>query len=269
MDALATRLLATVDAAYRTFARYGPLRHLTLCLCNCCATPEDRQKLINTPLRQIPSALLAEYTNSAHGVPPDTDELKYFLPRYFELISDDDSPDHGPSAHVLQRLGDMIRADPMALDPQERQVCADWMAAYIQCLIRSEGSGEDRVDCLTSCFETMFAAGFSADLVMAAYLSGFRQPGYGPKAAGAFAQGLMTSHVNYGRPLDLYALTSAAQSEKDQLVALLTGQDWADLWQSLLTDAPVNGLDETERIMIRALAALSPEVWAANLMRHN
>ena len=104
------RLAASVAGAYEAFAAYrlqGPLR---VCHCPCCMTYAAAQELASTPLRQIPSPLLAEYTNSAHGYDEEFTgrELRTFLPRYLELIAADDPPDFlGPHV-VLRRL---IHAD--------------------------------------------------------------------------------------------------------------------------------------------------------------
>lgn len=78
-----------VEEAYRVFARYSVRHSLTVCHCDCCMTPETEQELLKTPLREIPHDLIAEYTNSAHDWDdgPVAREMRYFLPRYFELIA--------------------------------------------------------------------------------------------------------------------------------------------------------------------------------------
>jgi hypothetical protein len=70
-------------------------------------TEEAKRQLVSTPLRSIPANLLAEYTNSAHAYDDDlvSRELRYFLPRYFELIAAHDYPDHGGLDICLRRLG--------------------------------------------------------------------------------------------------------------------------------------------------------------------
>jgi hypothetical protein len=83
-----------IEEAYRVFGRYGVRRSLTVCHCDCCMTPETEQELLVTPLREIPHELLAEYTNSAHEWDdgPVAREMRYFLPRYFELIALNECP---------------------------------------------------------------------------------------------------------------------------------------------------------------------------------
>ncbi|HEY0371721.1 MAG TPA: hypothetical protein VGD79_06945 [Thermoanaerobaculia bacterium] len=102
-------LRAIVDEAYAVFSAYEIGGRLTVCNCNVCMHLDTERLLASTPLRELPSSLLAEYTNSAHGY-DDGDiarELRYFLPRYFELIANGDPPDHmGMLDLCLSRLGE-------------------------------------------------------------------------------------------------------------------------------------------------------------------
>lgn len=100
-------LQAIVDEAYRVFARYEIGDTLTVCHCNVCMTDETELALVNTPLREVPSNILAEYTNSAHDWDdgPVAREMRYFLPRYFELIALDDPPDSMGLDICLRRIG--------------------------------------------------------------------------------------------------------------------------------------------------------------------
>lgn len=101
-------LQAIVDEAYRVFGRHEiTTPTLTVCRCNCCMTVGIERELIKTPLRELPSDVLAEYTNSAHGWDdgPIAREMRYFLPRYFELIALDDPPDNMGIDICLRRLG--------------------------------------------------------------------------------------------------------------------------------------------------------------------
>lgn len=101
-------LRAIVAEAYRVFGRHRiTTPTLTVCHCNCCMTVETERLLIKTPLRQIPADLLAEYTNSAHGWDdgPIAREMRYFLPRYFELITAGDPPDTIGLDICLRRIG--------------------------------------------------------------------------------------------------------------------------------------------------------------------
>lgn len=101
------QLAKIVADAYDAFAPYRIGTTLTVCHCNCCMTNAVERELVSTPLRQIPAALLAEYTNSAHGWDDDdvATEMRYFLPRYLELIAHNDPPDHIGLDICLRRIG--------------------------------------------------------------------------------------------------------------------------------------------------------------------
>jgi hypothetical protein len=92
MPEVVERLLSRiVDDAYRIFEPYkiASGTRLTVCYCNCCMTSETEAALRETPLRSLSSALLSEYTNSAHGCDDYiTREFRYFLPRYMELMAE-------------------------------------------------------------------------------------------------------------------------------------------------------------------------------------
>ncbi|MGE0023923.1 MAG: hypothetical protein AB7S70_09865 [Hyphomicrobium sp.] len=97
-----------VEDAYGVFGRYRVTTPtLTVCHCNVCMTEEVEQELIKTPLREIPADLLAEYTNSAHDWDdgPVAREMRYFLPRYLELIASYDPPDYIGLDICLRRIG--------------------------------------------------------------------------------------------------------------------------------------------------------------------
>lgn len=99
-------LAATIEDAYRVFSGYRIGSALFVCHCPVCMTPETERELIATPLRNISSHVLAEYTNSAHGWDDElvAEEQRYFLPRYLDLIARGDPPDHHGLAACLRRL---------------------------------------------------------------------------------------------------------------------------------------------------------------------
>jgi len=105
---VSTDLQAVVEEAYAVFSQYRPIGRLTVCNCDVCMDLEMERVLERTPLREISSPLLAEYTNSAHGYDDEeiATDLRYFLPRYFELIAAGDPPDHLGLNSCLRRLGE-------------------------------------------------------------------------------------------------------------------------------------------------------------------
>ena len=101
------QLQAVIEDAYRIFGDYRIRGLLSVCHCKFCMTFENEHRLLNTPLREVPAALLAEYTASAHSWDdgPVAREFRYFLPRYLELIAVNDPPDALGLEICLRRLG--------------------------------------------------------------------------------------------------------------------------------------------------------------------
>lgn len=101
-------LTAIVEESYRVFGGYALGPALTVCRCPVCMAPKTERELITTPLSQLQSPLLAEYTNSAHGWDDDcvATEMRYFLPRYLELIALNNAPDHLGLPACLRRLAE-------------------------------------------------------------------------------------------------------------------------------------------------------------------
>lgn len=106
--AMTPELSAAIENAYRVFGRYSLGGSIVVCNCTCCVHPDSEQLLIKTPLREISCALLAEYTNSAHGFDDQKiqNDFRYLLPRYFELIAQGELPTSSYEEVLLRRLGD-------------------------------------------------------------------------------------------------------------------------------------------------------------------
>lgn len=108
-EAVVTPELQTViKDAYAVFAAYRLGVRLVVCNCPLCMSKASELRLASTPLRRIPAALLAEYTSSAHTWDDGqvADQLRYFLPRYLELIAGNDPPDPIGQSICLRRLGE-------------------------------------------------------------------------------------------------------------------------------------------------------------------
>ncbi|WAC15167.1 hypothetical protein [Dyadobacter pollutisoli] len=86
-------LTEIIDKSYELFAKYMPTRPLDICT-DCCMTPEKEFKLASLPVRQIPKNLLAEYNDGAKPEKTRIEEVKHFLPRYFDLLGQFEFPTH-------------------------------------------------------------------------------------------------------------------------------------------------------------------------------
>jgi len=92
-----------VNEAYKVFAGNKPGEYLDACT-HCCMKQADADALKAMSLRQISSALLKEYQDAAKPVKLVQEELRYFAPRYLELIKDFDYPSYEPLLS-LNRFG--------------------------------------------------------------------------------------------------------------------------------------------------------------------
>jgi hypothetical protein len=102
-------LHSVVEHAYTVFGSYRPGPQLMVCRCGRCVGESVEKRLLNTPLRQIPQHVLSEYTWAADADDPSAsaNELRYFLPRYFELIAVGEHPCFGDPEPTLRRLGNI------------------------------------------------------------------------------------------------------------------------------------------------------------------
>jgi hypothetical protein len=83
----------TVEKAYELFSKYRADRPLDVCT-DCCMKIEDEERLASLPVREIPVDLLSEYNDSAKPEKTRIEEVKHFLPRYLDLISEYKFPTH-------------------------------------------------------------------------------------------------------------------------------------------------------------------------------
>ncbi|WP_396174112.1 hypothetical protein [Flavobacterium sp.] len=84
-----------VEKIYTEFANYRAKLPLDVCI-ECCMTIDETTKLVSLPLKEIPVELLALYNDSAKPNKTEISEVKYFLPRYIDLISQFKFPTHSP-----------------------------------------------------------------------------------------------------------------------------------------------------------------------------
>jgi hypothetical protein len=102
------RLQAAIDHAYVVFAPYAQRFTAHVCQCNSCFSVADRALLLKLPLREIDGPLLDQYSWSAHGEDDDgprSDDLRYLMPRYFELFALNDPKLHDAPECNLMQLG--------------------------------------------------------------------------------------------------------------------------------------------------------------------
>jgi hypothetical protein len=96
-----------VNVSYEIFGVYQLNgKALDVCRCNVCISEEVEQRLIKTPLREVRADTLRIFTSSAHAT-GNHDEVRYFLPRFFELLASGKSTSYtGHSLFSLEKCQD-------------------------------------------------------------------------------------------------------------------------------------------------------------------
>jgi hypothetical protein len=165
-------LLSVVADSYQVFSKYQIGRQLRVCKCNSCMSDTFETELVYANLSEIPAPVLAEYTNSAHGWDDVVaNEMRYFLPRYLDLIANDDIPDYVCEQKCLRRLqnAEWRTSWPAA----EVAVLDRFFEAFIACkasdLTGHEGSAEWVTDSpFHDALLLTLSAGANVDLVFTA-----------------------------------------------------------------------------------------------------
>lgn len=120
---------------------------LEVCHCPVCMTEETRQAIIATPVRALSVDLIREYSNSAHGVPGNLEDLRALLPRYLELLAAGEAVDYNEVGCELQRFGDASAARPDLWDAEERAL----LALYARRVLAQAMTGGDTAAPATGC----------------------------------------------------------------------------------------------------------------------
>jgi hypothetical protein len=135
MPPITPELQGAITNAYEVFAHYSLGGTIEVCRYDVCVLSQAERELIETPLREIPRALLAEYTSSAPGYAEGkiANDFRYLLPRYLELIANDEFPTLNLESETLSRLGS---ANYRNLWPQAEVTAVDrffdaWLVATL------------------------------------------------------------------------------------------------------------------------------------------
>lgn len=233
-----------VARCYAVFSSYTVSRQLEVCHCDCCMTEEVRQEIITTPVPDLSRALVTEYTNSAHGVPHQTDDMKALLPRYLELIAQDEEPDYSGVGTVLLRYGQALAADPELYSAGERAALDAWARAMVPAVVRAEGLGADVTLGQCHLIEVLLVGGWSASLLTGAFDAALDAP-HGPVALSLLARQLLWANRNrHDGFFDLFALRYASDAARAGLSDWLAAPAFRERLEAAILGAPENGVDD-------------------------
>ena len=116
-----------INKIYQEFSKYSVNLPLTVCT-DCCMTKEETNILASISVDTISQDLLATYNDGAKPEKTRIQEVKYFLPRYLELISQFNFPSHS-SELSLSRL---VPFDKNEWTQNEFEILINFQAEYFK-----------------------------------------------------------------------------------------------------------------------------------------
>ena len=227
MDALTSPfsddLTAAVEAAYSNFGHIHVSAQLEVCHCPVCMTEETRASLIATPVRDWSVAMVQEYSNSAHGVPIDLDDLRAILPRYLDLMAADEEVDYNGVGTELLRFGDAVRGAKPFLSDVQMVIYADWARSIIQHFGWLEAKEAENITSPFHALDMLVTGGVPVEVVLVAMDTLFDQQETGPLALGQFCAAvshqLIWRHPRVG--VDFFGMGYARPEDRAAVAAWL------------------------------------------------
>lgn len=189
-------LLSVVAQIYHRMPTHTPPT-LSVCLCPVCMTKAELGSIIATPVRDLPASLLDAYRNSAHGVPPNPDDLRAMLPRYLDLMARDEWSDDLGIGADLQRFGDGRITHAPLFDPATDVLLNDWARLMILHTGTAEATGHDPNYGLTNLIEVLLVGGWPPALLTQT-LDDLFAADIGRRAMHAFLRPLGNDSMNTG-----------------------------------------------------------------------
>ncbi|MEZ5716693.1 MAG: hypothetical protein R3D85_17050 [Paracoccaceae bacterium] len=210
-----------------------------------------RAEMIATPCDGMPVALIREYSNSAHGVPSNQDDLRALWPRYLELIAAGEEVDTLEIGVELSRFGQALASDAGVLSEAQAEAYADWG----RCLLSAwpvRGSLMSHEAALLYPLQMLIVGGIAPEALLPRMDDLLRDP----QRMAAFAEAVAYDLDAVGR-LDLYALKQAGGAAQAAFLAWMKADAMRDRLKELATDpkAPWTAA-EAGRIVAGRLEAL-------------
>lgn len=207
---------------------------------------ETRAQIITTPNHALPKELLQEYSNSAHGVPSDLEDLRILLPRYLELMAANQDVDYVGVGTELLRFGQASAKNPALFSNKERAIleeCGAAMVLHFAFLDTQEGASA--IQTPFSLMETLICGGWSVAAVTSAMQSAFDASEIGEASLRSFADLVMQNVIRRQDRLgvDWFALGYCSPQVRQDVT------DW------------INVLAGSERVLELASDPNAPEDW--------
>lgn len=212
-----------VAAAYDVFGRGRVSGGLEVCLCPVCMTEATRAQIVATPNDALSVALIQEYSNSAHGVPENLDDLRLLLPRYLEIMAQDELVDHVGVGTELLRFGHALKSHPELYCPAQREVLDVWARAMIWHYAWADTTEEGALYTPSSLFELLLCGGWRVEVLTETLESVFDAPEIGHYGLRAFVEAVVHRAITrHGRIApDWFALRYCSEEVRADVAAWL------------------------------------------------
>lgn len=175
-------LQATISDLYVAIDTPRVSKDLFVCLCPVCMTEDTRQRIIATPMRDMPFDLICEYSNSAHEAIGEEDNIRAFLPRYLEVTARDIAVDYTEVGAEYLRFGDAIRQTEGFLNATQAEAYYRAAALMILHFGWQEADEADNVVAPYHLLDVFMAGGVPVPVLTDAMMMLFAHPTHGAKA---------------------------------------------------------------------------------------
>lgn len=210
-------------------------------------TEETRQQIIKTPTDQLSADLISEYSNSAHGVPRDLEDLRLILPRYLDLMAQDEMVDDIGVGTELLRFGQAVQADRAVYTSAQWQALDDWAEQILWHYAYADFQELDNLHAPLGLIDTMMAGGWEAAHITGVMDAIFQHPKIGQ---GALAMFLRTNQQGMNAKsdiprLDWYGTGYASEVTRAGLANWFNSAALRDVLQALAMQPDADPNDQT------------------------
>jgi len=248
-------LAAAVASLYAEFGRGTVSEQLETCSCPVCMTEETRLSIIATPNWELSEAQICEYSNSAHGIPENFDDLRLLLPRYAELVSSDVSVDYTGVGTELRRFGEAQDKCAQFLTDAQYQAYANWAEILVLHFGVLEATEGDNIECPGNLFGMLICGGIKAADITNSFNKLFLLPDHGAIALRQFADVIVKTAQDGTVSFDLFPFRYVALAERQIVADWLNGPHLTGLLKKAAKldddDNRFNGADQLQRLQAR------------------
>ena len=260
-------LQASVEQLYIVFGRGHVSERFEVCQCPVCMTEDTRLQIIKTPSDQLSPDLISEYSNSAHGVPEDLDDLRLMLPRYLDLMARDEMVDDIGVGTELLRFGQAVRADADVYSPTQWQAINNWAEHMLWHFAHADACQMDNLHTPMALMDTLLAGGWDVDHITGVTDAIFQDAQIGQDALAAFLRANQ-QNLNIKRAvpkLDWFGTRYASEATRTGLAQWFNSVALGEVLQMLATDPKADTHDQTyARILLDAQGSFE----TASLPKH-